>query len=121
MQTAHVTNHSVPGGFVDPRRFAYNGGLGTGSYKMSHLRSIVQTLKTLAAAAGCWMALHGTVLAKAKKVKEETGGSPSWLLPYSLILFAVVLGMLVVCRSSRRKDRAKPETYSGADAELKRE
>jgi hypothetical protein len=31
--------------------------------------------------------------------------------PYALVIFAIALGLLVVCNPSRRRDRAKPEQY----------
>ena len=80
---------------------------------MNDLRAIYRTLRTLAAATVCWLAVHGTVLAQAK-AKEESGETEgSWVMAYFLVLLFIGLGMLVVCRSSRRRDRAKPESYSG--------
>ncbi len=50
--------------------------------------------------------------AKAKKVAANSGeNSQSWVAPYALVMLAVGLGMLFVCRSSRRSDRAKPKEY----------
>ena len=86
---------------------------------MNDLRAICRTLRTLAAATVCWLAVHGTVLAQANEEPEESPGS--WVLAYFLALLLIGLGMLVVCRSSRRRDRAKPESYSGSvkDDELR--
>ncbi|HYW79332.1 MAG TPA: hypothetical protein VE890_07120 [Thermoguttaceae bacterium] len=78
---------------------------------MNDLRAIWQTLRTLTVAAACWLAVHGTALAQAT---EEKKSKESWVMSYFLILLVVGLGMLVVCRSSRRRDRAKPESYSGS-------
>lgn len=77
---------------------------------MNHLQSIWRTLKTLALAAVCWMALHGTALAKAAK-QEKQGKGASWVASYFLVLLGIGLGMLFVCYSSRRRVRAKPEQY----------
>jgi hypothetical protein len=41
---------------------------------------------------------------------SETGASV-WVLPYIFLILCVALGMLVVCKSSGRRDRAKPEAY----------
>ena len=50
--------------------------------------------------------------AKAKKVAATSGENhQSWVAPYALVMLAVGLGMLFVCRSSRRSDRAKPKEY----------
>ncbi len=82
---------------------------------MNHLRSLRRTLKTLALTLLCWAAVYGTALARGQPVKEApTGGTnASWILPYALVVFSIALGMLVVCRSARRRDRAKPEDYEG--------
>jgi len=83
---------------------------------MSYLRSIGQTLKTLAAVAVCWTAVHRTALAQAS---EKQGNQENWVFAYFLVIMGVALGMLVVCRSSRRKDRARPETYSESKVDEK--
>ena len=85
---------------------------------MNRLRSIWTALKTLAAAALCWAALCGTVLAAAKEKEEKGGGPTSWIIPYILVLLGVALGMMLVCRSARRRDRARPETYGDAKVAL---
>lgn len=79
---------------------------------MDHLRSIWRRLKTLALAALCWVALQGTVLAQAAEEENgDGGGAASWTLPYMLVVLAVGLGMLPVCYHSRRRERARPESY----------
>jgi hypothetical protein len=40
----------------------------------------------------------------------SSGGS--WVLAYFLTGLAIVLGMLVVCRTSSRRERTRPEGYS---------
>ena len=76
---------------------------------MNHLRSIWHRLHRLAMVAVCWLALHGTALA-AEEESERGGGM--WVPYYGLVLLAVVLGMLGITLSSRRREREKPETYS---------
>lgn len=76
---------------------------------MHHLPSIWRTLKTLAAAAVCWTALYGTTLAQ--PAEKEKGKGASWVLSYGLVLLGIVVAMLFVCRTSRRRDRAKPQEY----------
>lgn len=75
---------------------------------MNRLRSIWRTMGPTAAACACWLAAHGTALA----AEAEKGPSASsWVQSYGVVLLAVVLGMLGVCLSSRRRDRDKPQTY----------
>jgi len=78
---------------------------------MNDFRAICRTLRILAVATVCWLAGHGTALAQAAEGKDGKG---SWVMSYFLLVLIVGLGMLVVCRSSRRRDRAKPESYSGS-------
>lgn len=60
----------------------------------------------------CWASAYG--VAFAAEGGESGGGSYGasvWVLPYALVILCIGLGMFVVCRSARRKDRAKPESY----------
>jgi hypothetical protein len=91
---------------------------------MSRIEFFWRKAKLVAMAAAMWMAVYGHALAagKGKKpapVADAGGGAAEsthgWVLPYFILLLAVGLGMLVVCRSSRRSDRAKPKQYEGLD------
>jgi hypothetical protein len=71
--------------------------------------------------AGCWRTsllwglLTGpaaSVWAKGEATKESSGpGTSGWVLPYIIVVLCIALGMLVVCKSSGRRERAKPEAY----------
>lgn len=65
-----------------------------------------------------WLAVHGTVLAEPPQKKAESEGG-SYVLPYALVILGVGLGLLFVCRSSRRRDRARPEVYDESKAIVK--
>ena len=72
-------------------------------------------LNLLALAAVYWMTVHGAAWAQAAEPADEGGGGAgSWLLPYALVVLCVGLGMLFVCRSAKRRARAKPEEYKSA-------
>lgn len=77
---------------------------------MNSLRAIGRASKSVAAAAICWMAVYGIALAQGPDEGREAEGGV-WTLPYALVLFGIGLGMLFVCRSSRRRDRDKPEKF----------
>ena len=60
----------------------------------------------------CWMNVQGLALAAAARgAAEKEASGPSWVLPYAFVILCVGLGMFVVCRSARRKERARPEDY----------
>ncbi|MCC6124718.1 MAG: hypothetical protein IT426_07140 [Pirellulales bacterium] len=40
------------------------------------------------------------------------GGGGSWIFSYFLTGLSIVLGLLVICRASTRRDRVRPEAYS---------
>lgn len=81
---------------------------------MNRAIAIWHKVKLLAVTAGLWLAVDGVALAKVVKKAAGGGGGDShkvWVMPYALIMLCIGLGMLVVCRSSRRSDRAKPKKY----------
>jgi hypothetical protein len=80
---------------------------------MKRNESIWRKFKVVAMAVAFWLAMYGHVFAakKAKVVEKTEGSSQSWVFPYFVVMMAVGLGMLVVCRSSRRAERAKPKQY----------
>jgi hypothetical protein len=65
-----------------------------------------------------WLASDGAVWAQAfQKRDEKTGGS--YVPSYMLVILGVGLGVLVVCLSSHRRDRARPEGYEEAKIGIK--
>jgi hypothetical protein len=62
--------------------------------------------------AACWLVVYGTALAREAKQAEEKHGVGSWVPSYALVLLAIVLGLLGVCLTSRRRERDKPEGYA---------
>ena len=78
---------------------------------MRKLRTFCRTAWFAAQVAVIWLAMYSDVLAKGTKKEVEKAEHTPWVMPYILVLLAIGLGMLVVCRTSRRSDRAKPEKY----------
>ena len=68
-------------------------------------------LRLSALAFACWAAVQAPALAQAAKEEVDDKGG-NWVMPYALVLMGIGLGLLVVLRSSRRRDRAKPEQYA---------
>ena len=60
-----------------------------------------------------WLAMHGPAVAAAvaEEAEKKSDGGGSYLLSYALTGAGIVLGLLFVCRTSRRRDRARPEQY----------
>jgi heme/copper-type cytochrome/quinol oxidase subunit 2 len=80
---------------------------------MYYLRSIWRRLKPPAVVVACWLALYGTTLAReAKQQAEQKQGVGPWMSSYALVLLGIVLGLLGVCLTSRRREREKPESYA---------
>jgi len=80
-------------------------------------RTFIQCGKPIVFSAACWLAFDAAALAQAQqKTAEPEGGS--YVLPYFLVRLAVGLGLLVVCRASHRRDRAKPEQYDEVKVNL---
>ena len=80
---------------------------------MNQLNLIWHKVKIVALFLAFWLALQAEILAAPAKKAAAGGGEDAqpWVLPYALVIMAIGLGMLVVCRSSRRSDRAKPKEY----------
>lgn len=80
---------------------------------MSKLRDLSGKLKLCLLTTVCWTAMAGLVLAQEEK-KEEEGAPQPYLLPYVLVLLSIGLGMMVICRPSRRDDGIKKAALPGA-------
>ena len=77
---------------------------------MKRLQQIYQVARILVFSLAFWASVAAVAWAKrgAPEVKEEGG---SFLLSYAMVVLGIGLGMLVICRSARRRERDKPELY----------
>jgi hypothetical protein len=87
------------------------------------MKSILLRAKTiLLAFVGCLL-LASPLFAKGGSTTTEGGGEGSWVFSYFLTGLSIVLGLLVICRASTRRDRERPEGYTenkvGVDREHK--
>jgi hypothetical protein len=66
-----------------------------------------------------WLAVSGVAVAQAQQPKKEEPqlNSSTYVMAYILVIFGVALGLLLVCRSSNRRERAKPEQYGEVKAD----
>jgi hypothetical protein len=64
-----------------------------------------------------WLTLHGVAWAQLPKKEEGPKlNSSTYVMAYMLVIFGVALGILLVCRSSNRRERAKPEQFGESKA-----
>jgi len=82
---------------------------------MNRLRRFSHTFRIASVAAVCWLATYGTALAQPPE--EEVDRGAAWFLGYALVVLGIGLGMLFVCRSSRRREEAKKEMFADGDKE----
>ncbi len=77
---------------------------------MRQLRPFGRRLSACLLAAVCWLSTVAEVWAQQQDSPSVGGRSASpWVLPYALAIFAVGLGLLIVCKPSRRREKAKVE------------
>ncbi len=73
---------------------------------MRYARTLTARATTGLLAAACW--LGSAAEAWAQGDGAGSGASP-WVMPYALVILGVGLGLLVVCKPSRRREKAKVE------------
>jgi hypothetical protein len=77
---------------------------------MKCLRAIWQGGKVVLFTVAGWLVAQGTALAQIPPKKAEPEGG-LYVAAYAIVILAIALGMLFVCRTAARRDRAKPEVY----------
>jgi hypothetical protein len=88
---------------------------------MRYLRQMWRGAKIVSLALAGWLALHGAVMAQGAppaKPPEQQLGSGVYVFAYFLVILGIALGLLFVCRSGGRRDRARPEQYEVGKASL---
>jgi len=72
-----------------------------------------RTIPRLISTFSCWSALAAAALAQGRKMTPpaEEPKEASWLFAYALVVLGIGLGLLIVCRPSWRRERAKPQDY----------
>jgi hypothetical protein len=83
-----------------------------GSEIMAIVREIWRRGQTVFFTLAGWLALGGVAFGQLPKNEEGPSlNSSTYVMAYFLVIFGVALGMLLVCRSSNRRERAKPEQF----------
>jgi SNF family Na+-dependent transporter len=88
---------------------------------MRYIRQICQMTPYALLAAIVWSAGMSAVFAKDAGPPASSGseGGGAWVWSYMLIILVLSLAMIVVCKSSGRRDRAKPEAYAETKVQVK--
>ena len=83
---------------------------------MRNIQSILRAARCAIFAAAVWTLCAAGFLAQPHNpgAPTATESSSSWVMAYMLVIMIIALGMIVVCKSSGRRDRAKPEVYAEA-------
>ena len=55
----------------------------------------------------------GSVLPPSMRKKEDRGGG-QYVTSYAIVGAGIILGLVLVCRPSNRRDRARPEQYEAS-------
>ena len=81
---------------------------------MAALRRFWRAGRTAVLAMVGWLAVCGVAAAQPGRPTPAPApsiNSMTYVMAYGLVILGVGLGMLFVCRSSNRRERARPEQY----------
>jgi hypothetical protein len=80
---------------------------------MTSLRQVWRAGRIAVCALAGWLIMDGAALAQPPTKPEPAAslGSGVYVMAYFLVIFGIALGVLFVCRSSNRRERARPEQY----------
>lgn len=84
---------------------------------MRYLERNCRAVRIALFSAALWLAVHATALAQLPAKPDNSGqqiNSGVWVFAYFLVILGIASGLLFVCRSGGRRDRARPEQYGEA-------
>jgi hypothetical protein len=81
-------------------------------FPMRSLQSICRSIYFVFLTVAAWAAGEAMVLAKDTPGAAASEGGGAWIWAYMIMLLVLSLGMIAVCKSSGRRERAKPEVYT---------
>ena len=76
------------------------------------MKTVLHAGKISVFALAGWLLSSSLLFAKEGTTAAEGPTEGTWVFSYFLTGLAVVLGMLVVCRASTRRERVRPEAYT---------
>jgi hypothetical protein len=87
--------------------------------EMNRFSTLLRRLIVPALAIAAWIAVYG--LAFAQEAESEAasgggggGGAQSYVVPYTIVLLCIGLGVYLICRPARRRERPKGEQYEAS-------
>ena len=79
---------------------------------MRYVRSLTRAVQYVFLAVAFLISTQTLLFAKdIDEPASSSSGGGAWVWSYMVILLVLALGMIAVCKSSGRRDRAKPESY----------
>lgn len=76
---------------------------------MSYLQGLGHRAGTLLLAAVYWLSQGTYAWAQESSPTVGGRGASPWVLPYALVILGVGLGLLILCKPSKRREKAKVE------------
>ena len=81
---------------------------------MNRSSTSLRRLTVLALALATWIAVYGVAFAQEAESEGGGGGgggAQAYVVPYTIVLLCVGLGIFLICRPARRRDRPKGEEF----------
>ncbi len=78
---------------------------------MNRTLHVLQVFVSLVMSAAIWLIAAAPALAADPPAKPAEGGLTDYMLSYLVVVLAIVLGLLVVAKTSTRRDRDRPAGY----------
>jgi apolipoprotein N-acyltransferase len=75
---------------------------------MKYLQTFKRRVLPCGFVACCWLGSAAQVWAQEAERDGGRGASP-WVFPYALVILAIGLGLLIICKPSGRREKAKVE------------
>jgi hypothetical protein len=108
---------SEPGHGNDPKLVSGEVPVPMVSQPLGRLERLWPRARIAFCSLAVWLTAGGAVLAQAPPAQNKPGESVNsgvWVFAYFLAILGIVAGLLFVCRSGGRRDRARPEQYGEA-------
>lgn len=76
---------------------------------MKYLQGFGRRVSIFLSVAVCWLTVGARAWAQQGSPTVGGRGASPWVLPYALVILGVGLGLLILCKPSKRREKAKVE------------